>query len=136
MPWICETCGRSFNRKGQSHSCSSRTLDNAFSGEKAKWRELYSELRERTAARVGEFTEYCPSVGVMWKHTSTFAEAKFKKDCMEVAFYSDRLRPERNPVKWLQTSANRTAHLITVTDNNNFDEIIDWIAESYALTRR
>lgn len=136
MPWTCENCGRTFNRKSQSHSCNSRRLDDAFSGDKAKWRELYQELLERTKDRVGEFIEYCPSVGIMWKHTSTFAETKFKKNCIEVVFFSDRLHPERKPDRWLQTSANRTAHSILVTDNSNFDEFIDWIAESYALTKK
>lgn len=136
MPWTCETCGRTFNRKRQSHSCSSRLLDDVFSGGKEKWRGLYMELLQRTKEQVGEFTEYCPSVGIMWKHTSTFAEVKFKRESIEIVFYSERLRPERNPDRWLQTSVNRTAHAIIVTDNSNFEEIIDWITESYALTRR
>lgn len=136
MSWTCEICGRTFNRRGQSHSCDSRPLEEAFSGWKAKWRELYMELLEGTKERVGSFTEYCPSVGVMWKHTSTFAEVKFKRDNMEVVFYSEKLRTERNPDRWLQTSANRVAHAVLVKDNTNVNELIDWIEESYALTRR
>ena len=72
----------------------------------------------------------------MWKQTSTFAEVKCKKDVMEIAFYSDRLHPEREPTRWLQTSTNRVAHLISVKDDRNFETILNWIVESYLLTQK
>ena len=50
-------------------------------------------------------------------------------------FYSERLKPERNPGGHLQTSANRVVHKIAVTDNSGFDKILDWIVESYVLTQ-
>jgi len=136
MPWTCEICGRIFNRKGQYHSCKQRSLDAAFSRQGEKWRYLYAELKKRVEERIGPFAEHCPSVGVMWKHTSTFGEVKFKRAFMEVVFYSDRFRPDRNPTRWLQTSVNRTAHVVAVSDDSLFDDIVDWLEESYFLTKR
>lgn len=72
----------------------------------------------------------------MWKHTSTFAEVKCKKETMEVVFYSDRLQADRNPIKHMQTSANRVAHAVAFTDNSNMEEMLEWIEESYHLTKR
>lgn len=134
--WTCEICGRTFRRQGQSHSHDARTKEDAFRGDKVKWLPLYENLKARAVERLGPFSEYYPSVGVMWKQTSTFAEVKCKKDVMEIAFYSDRLHPEREPTRWLQTSTNRVAHLISVKDDRNFETILNWIVESYLLTQK
>jgi hypothetical protein len=135
MAWTCEICGRTFARARQSHSCRSRSLADVFTGGAEKWRPLYEELRSQATELLGPFTEHCPSVGVMWKHTATFAVVKFKRNAMEVVFYTDGLRPERNPALWRQISARRTAHLVEVTDDHGFPALLDWIAESFVFTQ-
>jgi len=114
----------------------SRSLDDAFSGKGEQWRPLYDELKRRVQERVGPFTEHCPSSGVLWKHTSTFGEIKFKRNCMEAVFCSDSLKMERQPVRWLRNSVNRVWHSIEVTDASNFGDLVEWFVESYVLTRR
>lgn len=52
-----------------------------------------------------------------------------------VEFYSDIPHLERNPVKMIQTSKNRVAHTIEITDNFGFDDVLKWINESYCLAR-
>lgn len=85
--------------------------------------------------KLPEFYEYCPSVGVMWKDKSTFAEFKYARDAFHIIFFAEHLMPERNPIQFLKTSAHRVAHKIAVTDNSNFPEILIWIEESYVLTQ-
>ncbi len=110
-------------------------LRNTFKGSKAKWLPLYTELLERVKPLLPEFTEYFPAVNVLWKHKSTFAQISAVSSAMRIELYFDTLRAERKPLKTLQTSKNRTAHVFEVTDNSNFGEISEWIVESYELTR-
>ncbi|KAA6307305.1 hypothetical protein EZS27_041028 [termite gut metagenome] len=110
MTWICPVCGRTFNRRGQSHSCYGNnplTLADAFAGYKEHWLPLYFELKERTGHKTGTFTEFFPSTGVMWKHPSTFAMIRCKHEAMEIEFYSHKLQMERNPVRYLKNSKYR-----------------------------
>lgn len=109
-------------------------LDKAFSGGKAKWRSLYEQLRDAGREGLPEFREFFPAINVRWKHSSTFAEISCVSQALRIEFYADRLHPQRNPIKTLQTSANRVAHTVEITDASRFDEVLDWIAESYRLT--
>ncbi len=111
-------------------------LDKTFSHSKAKWKPLYLDLLRYSKSVLPEFREYFPAVGVLWKHTSTFAGIKCTQKAIQIEFYSDRLHPQRNPIKSLQTSANRVMHLIEITDHSSFDLIFDWIKESYFLTKK
>ncbi len=111
-------------------------LNTAFSGGKVKWLPLYETLRDRAKERLPQFTEYFPAVNVLWKHTSTFAQISAVSGAMRVEFYLNRLHTEINPVKTLQTSKNRVAHMVEARDETMFYELLDWIAQSYALTEK
>ncbi len=111
-------------------------LDKAFSLSKAKWKPLYLELLRYAEHALPAFHEYFPAVGVLWKHTSTFAGIKCTQKAMQIEMYADRLHPERNPVKSLKTSANRVMHLIENTDRSAFGLLIEWMNESYYLTMK
>jgi hypothetical protein len=126
-----------FDKTGQSHSCYGLhpfTLSDAFAGFREHWLPLYLELKERSMQKTGVFTEFFPSVGVMWKHPTTFAMVRCKKQAMEIEFYSHKQQPDRNPVRYLKNSKYRIAHIIEVKDNSDFERITDWILESYQLT--
>ncbi len=109
-------------------------LRKAFSSGKAKWLPLYEVLRDQAKAKLSEFTEYFPAANVLWKHGTTFAQISAVSGSLRVEFFASRLCPERNPIKVLQTSANRVAHTVECRDENGMDEILGWIAESYQLT--
>lgn len=111
-------------------------LVNAFSVGKAKWLPLYEALRDRAKARLPEFTEYFPAANVLWKHNSAFAQISAVASLMRIEFFSDSIHPERNPVKTLQTSKNRFAHTVETVDDACFGQLLDWIEESYFLTKK
>ncbi len=134
MAWTCEVCGRIFTQKDQPHACASHSLETNFSGVKAKWLPLYQRLLGKATVDLPEFTEFFPATGVMWRHSATFAEIKCKQDALEALFFSQRLRPERNPTRHLQTSANRVIHVVEFVDETIFADLMAWILESYRLT--
>lgn len=136
MPWQCKICGRSFRNTHQSHSCNTRAVEEAFAGPGLKWFPLYRELLEKATVALPPFYEHCPSVGVMWRDRSTFAEFRFTRESLYIFLFSVRLNKERNPVQYLKTSANRVVHKYSITDNSRFDTIIEWIRESYVLTQQ
>ncbi len=111
-------------------------LDKTFSLSKAKWKPLYLKLISYGKDVLPEFHEYFPAVGVLWKHTSTFAGIKCTQKAMQIEIYSASIHPERNPVKTMQASANRVMHLIEIADDSAFDLIFEWIKESYFLTKK
>jgi len=106
-----------------------------FSGVRAKWLPLYEQLRSMALDKLSPFEEVETSSAVLWKHTSAFAEVSAKKDCMVVAFASDVIHDEWEPVKVAQTSKYRAAHYFEVTDNAMFPVLIERIAQAYALTQ-
>ncbi len=111
-------------------------LDKAFSLSKAKWKPLYLELLSSAKNALPEFREYFPAVGILWKHTSTFAGIKCTQKALQIEVYSDRLHPERSPAKSAQMSANRVMHLFEAADNSAFESILEWVYESYNLTKK
>lgn len=111
-------------------------LDKVFVLSKAAWRPLYGKLLERAQEALPPFHEYFPAIGILWKHTTTFAGFKPTKAAIRVEFYADRLHLERNPVKYLQTSANRVSHVVELTDEDGIDAMLGWLEEAYTLTKR
>lgn len=106
-----------------------------FSGVRAKWLPLYEQLRGMAQDKLGTFEEHETSSTVQWKHNSTFAEISAKKNCMVVAFAAVSVHDEWEPAKVLQTSKNRAAHYFEVTDDALFPQLIERIAQAYALTQ-
>lgn len=109
-------------------------LQRTFTASKAKWRPLYDALLGMAKGSLPGFIEYFPAVGILWKHSSTFAVIKCKKDALQVEFYADKLCEDRRPVKYLQSSANRVLHTVELTDGEELDLLMLWIRESYLLT--
>ncbi len=111
-------------------------LDAVFSASKACWRPLYLQLLSAAQKSLPPFTEYFPAVGILWKHPTTFASIQLTKAAMRIEFYAERLYPERNPVKHMQLSARRCAHVVEITDASAFGDVLAWLSESYALTSK
>lgn len=109
-------------------------LRGAFKGGKAKWLPLYEQLRNMAKERLPAFEEYFPAVNIRWKHGSTFAEVSAVTAAMRVEFYTDKQHPEYNAIKISQTSANRVAHMVEITNTDTFPELLQWLATSYDLT--
>ena len=106
-----------------------------FVGVREKWLPLYLQIRDMAINKVGLFDEHMTTSAVLWKHKTTFAEVSAKKDYMVIAFFSDKLHEEWKPSKSLQTSKNRIVHYFEVTDNASFQTLIEYITQSYALTK-
>lgn len=110
-------------------------MNELFSGVRAKWEPLYAQLKEDAEARLGEFSEYPTSSAMQWKHNSTFAEIRAKKDCLVIGFPSDQPHDEWQPSKIQQTSKSRFAHYFDVTDDRDFPVFLERIEAAYALTK-
>ena len=70
----------------------------------------------------------------MWRGSSTFAEFRYTKNKFYAFFFLDTLREESHPIKHFQMSTNRVVHQVSVNEEN-VDEIMIWIVESYYLTQ-
>lgn len=108
--------------------------NNVFTGVRAKWESLYHELFKLVENKVGKFNIKHTSNSILWKHTSTFAEIRAKKDSLIVAFSSDKLHDDWATVKTLQTSKHRVAHYFEVVDSGELPLLADRIKEAFYLT--
>ncbi len=136
MAWQCERCGREFRQRNTTHACNTgREVEAVFTGIRARWQPLYGGIKRAFEARGLPFYEYCPSSGVLWKQRCTFAEFKPKRDTLEVCCFSDRLQPDRHPVRTLQPSTNRVLHSVELKEDADLATLIDWLTESYVLTQ-
>jgi uncharacterized protein YdhG (YjbR/CyaY superfamily) len=109
--------------------------DAVFTGAREQWRPLYLELKKMTEQAVGPFEERPGSRGMLWRHSTSFAELGAKKDCLTVAFAAGSLHDEWEPVKVLQTSKNRVVHYFEARDAKDFPALVEGITAAYALTK-
>ena len=133
--WSCPSCGRSFKRKGQQHSCALVSEESLFEKKGAvELRPLYEKLVAAIKS-IGHFsTEPIAPNTIFFKAASTFMAIKLKKAAMEVEFYSDHLEENKQVIKSLQISKYRVVHVVSLQNEGDIsDELIKWIAFSYSL---
>lgn len=71
---------------------------------------------------------------IFFKTKSTFLALKIKKRWIDVEFFLDHLDDIPPVKKFLQTSKNRFAHLVSIDEMEDIDQqLIDWIRASYGL---
>ena len=106
-----------------------------FSGLREQWFPLYQELKRMAGQALGGFEARLTGAAALWRHGACFTELGAKKDCMTVAFASNRGHDEWEAAKVLQTSKNRYVHYFEVRDGKDFPVLVDRIAAAYSLTK-
>jgi hypothetical protein len=125
--WICPTCGRSFRRSGQVHSCRVVTLDEHFRG-KPEMRVLF----DRLFAAVNDAAGSCEVVPLpCCVHMSAghdFLAVLPRRDRLEIRFtLSEQLRHPR-VTRSTRTSATGVKHSVDVRSADDIDdELLGWI---------
>lgn len=118
----------------QLHYCRSYNIKESFSGNGEKWIPFYNRILSLARERMPPFSEHFQKMGVLWRGSSTFAEFKYTKKELFAFFFWDSLRTEADPIKHFQMSTNRVAHQVVVSEEN-VDDVLVWIADSYFLTQ-
>ena len=133
--WTCPTCGRQFERKGQSHSCRVYPLEKHFE-HKPVGRVLYEVLRKAVKRRVGAFKIESLECCIHFVSTSTFVAVKIFKSKIQVDFsLADRIKGKRLKLA-VQMSAHRYLYYVDIIREDEIDaELMGWIQMAYDIKK-
>ncbi len=132
--WTCPNCQRIFKNRNQNHTCKLVDKENFFLDRPAHFYKMYQTIQS-LLREFGVFREEAvkPDV-IFFKTKSTFLALKIKKRWIDVEFFLDHLDDIPPVKKFLQTSKNRFAHLVSIDEMEDIDQqLIDWIRASYGL---
>lgn len=105
-----------------------------FSGVREKWLPLFLELRRRSVEVLPKFSEVENTNAILWRHNTSFAEIKARRDGIIIGISSDVLREDWDAFKTIQTSKKRVGHYILVDEQTDLDELTKRILSAYELT--
>lgn len=132
--WTCPECRRVFRNTNQMHTCDLVDIEKFFDNRPPHFRELYKSIQSFVTG-LGEFREegVKPDV-IFFKSKSTFMAIKVKKKWMDIEFFLDHLEDVHPVKKYLQTSKNRVAHIVSIDCTEDLNaQLLGWIKESYGL---
>jgi len=133
MPWTCPRCGRSFGRRGQSHSCvPAADLEDWLAGRPALVGDVVAAVRAALGSIADDVTYEATTAAVMVKRARTFAEVKPRRDRVELAFIVTRRIDDPRIVRTLDLTRRRIVHVVDLDDVSGVDEQVRaWLAEAY-----
>jgi hypothetical protein len=128
--WVCPTCGRSFRRSGQVHSCRVVTLDEHFR-EKPDLRSLFDGLIGAVNATAGSCEVVPLPCCIHLSDGHDFLAVLPKRDRLEVRFtLSEQLHHPR-VARSARTSASAVKHSVDVRSADDVDdELLGWIRQA------
>lgn len=128
--WECPKCGRKFERRGQSHSCSPYKLDKHFAG-KPEEKILYQKLKKAVKQRTGPFKIESLSCCIHFVSTFTFTAVKIMKNKIRVDFSLGRKLKSKRIADVVQMSAHRYLYVVDIGSEDEIDdELMEWIQEA------
>jgi hypothetical protein len=129
--WTCPTCGRTFERKGQSHSCKPFALSQHFEG-KLLGKNLYDLLTQTIKRRITTFKVESLHCCIHLVSTFTFAAVKIYQNKIQVEFSLNNKIESKRIKHVVQTSAHRFLYYVDVTTAEDIDkELIEWVREAH-----
>ncbi|RJR25768.1 hypothetical protein C4578_00850 [Candidatus Microgenomates bacterium] len=133
--WICEKCGRVFEKTNQPHSCKKVPLEQHFKG-KAKAKELFDFLVEQVNRKIGKCKIVSIPCCVHLFGTYDFLAALPKKDKLEIRFALDRRLDSTRLKTCVPMSTKIFKNCIDIKLKEEIDEeFIDWVKQSYSLKK-
>jgi Domain of unknown function (DUF5655) len=129
--WTCPTCGRQFERRGQTHSCRSFPLKQHFEG-KPEGLVLYEKLKREVKEQIGFFKIESLECCIHFVSTSTFLAVKIFKNKIQIDFTLSRKTKDRRITQYVQMSAHRYLYCVDIQKEEEInEELMGWIQEAY-----
>ena len=134
--WKCPTCGRSFAKRNQWHSCLARTVDHHFRGKDPRLRRTYesliARLRELGPLRVDAVKS---SINLASKYH--FGGVTVRRDYLRLGFLSDGVIEDRRIIRKQRVSPRRVGHSVILRSPSDVDDrLIRWLKRAHSLQSR
>ncbi len=135
--WTCPSCGRLFERSGQSHDCApGLTLDEYFATGPAHERPVYDAVMQHLAG-VGPVHTDIVSVGIFLKNPHKFAELRPMQHWVAVSFALGRRAQHRTITRKVMEYHGRFWHVANVATPADVDDAFcDLLTEAYTSASR
>lgn len=130
-PGKCPRCGRTFARKGQSHSCVSRKLDEHFRGRDPHLRGIFDEIvrRLRKLGRV-EVDPVKTSINLTARHH--FAAVTVRGTFLRLGFLSEERIDDPRIVHIERLGPRKFGHSVVLESVADLDDVVmGWLATAY-----
>lgn len=133
--WTCDSCERTFGRRGQSHDCApGLTLEEYFETGPAHERPIFDEVMRRLEP-LGPIHLDIVSVGIFLKNPRTFAQLRPMDRWVAVWFPLRRPATHRTITRKVAEQAGRYWHVANVASPADVDEeLVALLTEAYTDT--
>jgi hypothetical protein len=131
--WKCPICNRTFERKGQSHSCKTVSIEEHFRNKELA-NEIFDQLFDDISNNIGscEITSLPCCVHLFGKYD--FLAALPKRDRLEIRFGLNRELSSSRIKQSVPTSLTSYKHCLDLRATTEIDkELLNWLAEAYHL---
>jgi hypothetical protein len=132
--WTCPECSRQFGRTNQGHECApAMTVEEYFSTGPEFERPIFEAVHAHLAS-LGDVHVEPVSVGIFFKHRTTFVQLRTMTRWIALSFFSphriDHPRISRKP----QECNGRWHHVVNLRDASAVDDLVrGWLTEAYEL---
>lgn len=132
MTWTCESCGRRFGRRRQSHECApALSFEEYFATGLDIERPVFEAVRAHLDT-VGEVYVEPVAVGLLFKRSRTFVELRPQRRVVALYVLLSRVVEHPRIARRMRASAGRTAHVVRLAGPDDVDEDVrGWLTESY-----
>jgi hypothetical protein len=131
--WTCEKCGRSFEKKGQFHSCQKVPLEQHFRN-KTKAKELFDLLVDNVNDQVGKVQIISLPCCVHLYGKYDFLAVLPKKNNLEIRFALNRKLEYPRLKQGVLIAADQYKNCIDINETKEVnEELIKWLSEAYHL---
>jgi hypothetical protein len=133
MPWQCPSCGRSFGRRGQWHSCTRLPdLQDWLANHPPQVRGVLDAVRGHLDGLGADVLLEPTRDAVMIKRVRTFAEVEPRPGSIELAFIVSRQIDDARILRRLELTSSRTVHVVALADPVDVDgQVCGWLTEAY-----
>jgi hypothetical protein len=132
--WRCSTCGRTFARRGQTHSCTRVPIEAHIPHEGAV-RTLFDALLDAVEVEVGPFEVVSLPCCIHLAGTDDFLAILPKRDRIEIRFTLHHRLHSPRILACTEISRESHKHRIDVTGVEEIDaELLSWLREAYLGT--
>jgi len=131
--WTCNSCGRSFNKVGQPHSCRKIDLDEHFKNKQSA-KKLFNYLVKNINERIGvcQIVSIPCCIHLFGKYD--FLAIIPKKDRLEIRFALERKLNSLRLKQSVPVSLKNIKNCIDINNEGDVnEELLGWLNEAYYL---
>jgi hypothetical protein len=131
--WRCSTCGRTFARRGQTHSCKRVPIEAHIPHEGAV-RSLFDALLDAINTQVGPFEVVSLPCCIHLAGTDDFLAILPKRDRIEIRFTLHHRLHGPRILAGAQTGRESHKHRVDIAAVEEIDaELLGWLRQAYRL---